>query len=245
MTDGRHDTVSGGQAIWVRHTETPHARSLQGRNHAGTTHARTTLSHPASGPSKTVLPALFAIALIAGALPAQLPALPAQSYYAIGKIDWTMPCGPWSVNTELSAAPWDRQLDPGYPGTQATYSCRVGGIFYIRGLQHDAICPDYLPLGATIPPLFLFGPRSNAFIQINLPNVFPGQNVVFSNTASPISATHYGPWEFDPTVDCWAAQIMVPNSPQLSGTEWEAQAAFVSLASGKVHFGISRYTRIM
>ena len=191
------------------------------------------------------MPALVAIALLAVALPAQLAPLPAQSYYEIGRIDWTMPCGPWSVSTELTSTPWDRLVDPGYPGAQTSYACRVGGIFFARGLQHDPVCPDYLPLGTSLPPVILFGPRTATFFQVNLPYVYPGQNVLFNSAALAFVPTHYGPWEFDSTVDCWATQVMVPNSPLLAGTEWEAQAVFVSLGSAKVHFGNSRYTRLM
>lgn len=232
------NTISGGRKGKVRQTGTPQARSLKSR-----THARTTRRSLTSGSSKAAM--LFSIALVNVALPAQLPPLPAQSFYEIGKIDWTMPCGPWSVNTEMSSAPWDRLVDPGYPGPQVSYACRLGGIFYLRGRQHDAICPQYLPLGASLPPVFLFGPRTSSFIQVNMPHVYPGQNIIFNSSAMAVLPTHHGPWEFDPAIDCWAAQVLVPTSTQLAGTEWEAQAAFVSTATGKVHFGISRYTRIM
>jgi hypothetical protein len=191
-----------------------------------------------------ILAALSATALFSTAR-AQLPPLPPQSYYSIGTLDWVIPCGPYSVITQLTSTPWDRVADPAYGVGPTTYSCRLGGIFYLRAVQRDATCTGYLPPGQGTMPLFLFGLRSQSFVEIPLPIVYPGQHYVFSGLSHAYLPTHVGSWELNTSVDCWAAQVTVPNNPVFVGSEWAVQALTYTTATGQVHFGLSRYTRIL
>jgi hypothetical protein len=193
-----------------------------------------------------IVTALLAAPFLSTGVRAQLPLLPPQSYFSIGTMDWVIPCGPYFVDTQLTTTPWDRVADPSYTGgSGTTYSCRLGGIFYLRAVQRDASCANWQLPGTTPPPVFLFGPRSQSIVPINLPLLYPGQNYVFSGLTVAYPPSHVGPWELNSSVDCWAAQVNVPNNPIFVGSEWAAQAVFFTVQTGCLHFGTSRYTRIL
>jgi hypothetical protein len=192
---------------------------------------------------------LLSLFLLGASLPAQYPPLPAQSYYSIGVPSWVIPCGPYFAKVSTTTSPTDRRPDNGYPGGAANFSCRIGGIFYLRAQQQWAVCvnpPIYQPLNSTVAPIFLFGANtSGGPVQLPTSLAYPSQNYVFDGLSLTAGPTHYGPWELIPSVDCWACAISVPNDPALNGTQWAAQAAFYTPATLLFHLSGSHYTRLV
>lgn len=188
--------------------------------------------------------------LLGASLSAQLPPIPAQSYYAVGKGDWVTPCADYIPYCHMSAAPWSRTIDPAYPGsspTQSYWGVDTGGTLYLRSLQH-AVCPHYMPIGTSLAPYFLFGPRTNIWTSVAAITGFAlGQSTIFNTDPTMVlgGPSNYGPWEFNPQIGVWVMSISIPNNPALVGSEWAAQSLALTAATMTFHLSGSHYVRII
>jgi hypothetical protein len=190
---------------------------------------------------------IFLAALLSVPLAAQLPPLPAQSFYSVGKTDWAVPCGDYGPNTYMTTQPWNRTVDPSYPGTTQRWSINTGGILFLRAEQH-LHCPGYMGIGQGLAPYFLFGPRTGVIIPMaHIPGFQTIQSTVFN--AHPLMVLYYpsyqGPNEFNPALETWAYSITVPNNPALAGQEWACQALALTAATMTFNLSGSYYTKII
>lgn len=202
---------------------------------------------PLVTPSNTMKSLIASILLTTVSLTAQLPPLPAQSYFDVGKTDWAVVCGDYSPNCYMTSQPWNRTIDPSYPGTTTRYSVNVGGIFYCRAEQHD-ICPGYMGPGTGFATYFYFGPRTGILTSLASITGFQlGQSTVFNSSpvASLYNSQYQGPNEFNGAIQTWAYQVDVPNNPALSGQEWACQALALTAATMTFNLGGSHYTKIL
>lgn len=194
-----------------------------------------------------MIKSLIASILCAVSLTAQLQPIPAQAYYEVGKADWVMPCADYMPYTYMSAQPWNRTVDPSYPGTTQRWSINVGGLLFCRAMQHIT-CPDFMPVGTGFPPYFIFGPRTGAYVSLaSIPNFQIGQSNIFNYYPSMIlRGTEFGgPWEFDSSLQSWGCQIWVPNNASLIGQEFACQALFLTAATMTFNLGGSYYTKVI
>lgn len=188
---------------------------------------------------------LLASLVMALSLNAQAPLVPG-AWFPIGRNEWVTVCASYSVATEITCAPVDAIIDPGY-GYPNSLAIKVGSTFYVRATQHPLFdCTSWISGNGTWPALFIMGPKDNAFIPIPLTFGVAGQNYLFCGSGQVWGSTHYGQHELK-FADCWAVALQVPNNPSFSGLVWEAQAAMLAATlTGpiKVHLGTSRYVRM-
>ena len=190
---------------------------------------------------------LLSVILLTAGLVAQLPPIPAQSLYEVGKADWVMPCGNYMPYTYMTTQPWNRTVDPSYPGTTQRWSINAGGLLFCRAIQHS-ICPDFMPVGTGFAPFFIFGPRTGSYVSLaSIPGFQLGQSNIFNYYPSmALRNTEFGgPWEFDSTIQAWGCQIWVPNNVALVGQEFACQALFLTTATMTFNLGGSHYTKVI